>query len=85
MQTIEINNPEIENFLSSQYGNDTQSLLNDFVKFIKLSKDDGYPLISKEEVKRRVTQAVYEVENGEAVLLNQKDYDKEINEFLKSL
>jgi hypothetical protein len=35
MQTIKINNPELENFISSQYGNDETTLINDFVKFIK--------------------------------------------------
>ena len=85
MQTIQINNPEIENFISSEYGNDTQSLLRDFVKFVKLSLDDGYPSISKEEARRRVAQAVEEVKNGKAVLLNQEEYDKDMDEFLKSL
>ena len=85
MQTIQINNPEIENFLTSNYGNDTQSLLNDFVKFVKLSIDDGYPAISKDEAKRRITKSVEEVKNGEAVLLTQDEYDEEMNQFLKSL
>ena len=85
MQTIQINNPEIENFISAKYGNDTQSLLNDFVKFVKLSFDDGYPIISKDEAKRRVAQAVEDVKNGEAVLLSQKEYDDDMNEFMKSL
>ena len=52
MQTIQINNPEIEKFLSLTYGNDTEGLLNDFVKFVKLSLDDGFPAISKEEAKK---------------------------------
>ena len=85
MQTIQINNPEIESFISSQYGEDTQSLLSDFVKFVKLSTDNGYPAISKEEARKRVSKAVEEVKNGEAILLSQKEYDAEMNEFLKSL
>jgi len=85
MQTIQINNPEIENFISSQYGNDTQGLLSDFVKFVKLSLDDGYPAISKDEARRRVAQAVEEVKNSKAVLLSQEEYDEDMNEFLKSL
>ena len=85
MQTIQINNPEIENFISSKYGDDTQSLLSDFVKFIKISLDNNYPSISKDEAKRRVTQAVEEVKNGTAVLLSQEEYDKDMDEFLKSL
>jgi len=35
MQSIEINNQELENFIKIQYGEDKESLLNDFTKFIK--------------------------------------------------
>ena len=35
MQTIQIDNAELESFISSEYGNDKISLVNDFVKFIK--------------------------------------------------
>jgi len=35
MQTIQIDNPEVENFISSRYGNDKTSLVNDFVKFVQ--------------------------------------------------
>lgn len=85
MKTIQINNSEIENFISSKYGNDTQSLLDDFVKFVRLSLDDGYPAISKEEAKKRVSQAAKEVKNEEAELLNETEYNQEMNEFLKTL
>ena len=85
MQTIQINNPEIESILSSQYGDDTQSLLSDFVKFVKLSIDDGYPSITKEEAMLRVSQAIDEVKNGTAKLLTQDEYDEDMNEFMKSL
>jgi len=85
MQTIQIDNPEIESFLSSEYGNDTQGLLNDFIKFVKLSIDDGYPAISKDEARKRVAQAVEEVKNGNAVFLSQEEYDKDMDDFLKSL
>jgi len=84
MQTIQINNPEIENFISSQYGDDTQSLRNDFMQFVKLSLDDNYPAISKDEAKRRISQAVKEVKSGKAILLSQEEYDKDMDEFLKS-
>jgi hypothetical protein len=85
MQTIQIDNPEIENFISSKYGSDTQSLLKDFVSFVKLSLDDGYPSLSNEEAKKRVSQAIDEVKNGSAKLLNQAEYDEDMNEFMKSL
>ena len=35
MQTIKINNAELESFIYSKYGNDETTLLNDFVKFVK--------------------------------------------------
>lgn len=35
MQTIQIDNPELESFISLQYGNDKTSLIKDFVKFIQ--------------------------------------------------
>ena len=85
MQTIQINNPEIEKFISSQYGGDTQSLLKDFVQFMKLSLDDGYPALSGEEAKKRVAEAIEEVKSGNANLLNQDEYDEDMEEFMKSL
>ena len=85
MQTIHIDNPKIESFITSRYGDDTQSLLGDFVKFVKLSLDDGYPTISKEDAKKRVAQAVEEVKNSKAILMTQKEYDNDMNEFLKGL
>lgn len=85
MQTIQINNPEVESFIASRYGSDTQSLVNDFIKFVKLSLDDGYPAITKEEAKKRVAKSLQDIKSGEAVLLSQKEYDKEIDEFVKTL
>ncbi|KIM12323.1 MAG: hypothetical protein KU38_05465 [Sulfurovum sp. FS08-3] len=35
MQSIEINNPELESFIKLRYGEDRESLLEDFTKFIK--------------------------------------------------
>jgi len=35
MQTIEINSQEIENFIKLQYGEDNNTLLNDFMIFVK--------------------------------------------------
>ena len=35
MQTIQINSTEIENFIKLQYGQDSDSLLNDFMMFVK--------------------------------------------------
>ncbi|MEA1892109.1 MAG: hypothetical protein U9N33_05290 [Campylobacterota bacterium] len=35
MQTIQIDNAELESFISSKYGNDKKSLVSDFVTFVK--------------------------------------------------
>ena len=35
MQTIQINNPEIEQFITSVYGNNQTNLINDFMLFVK--------------------------------------------------
>ena len=35
MQTIEINSTEIENFIKLKYGQDNESLLSDFMTFVK--------------------------------------------------
>ena len=35
MQTIQINNPEIEQFILSKYGNNQTNLINDFLLFLK--------------------------------------------------
>jgi len=35
MQTIQINNSELENFIKLQYGQDSDSLLYDFMTFVR--------------------------------------------------
>jgi len=35
MQTIQINNPEIEQYILSRYGDNQTNLINDFLLFIK--------------------------------------------------
>ena len=85
MKTLQIENQEMEEFISNRYGSDTQSLWQDFATFVKVSLTDAYPSISKEEAKRRVAKAIEEVEQGKAEMLSQKEYDVEMNEFLKNL
>jgi hypothetical protein len=48
-------------------------------------EDDSYLTISKEEVKKRVTEAVNAVKNEKAILLNPQEYDEDMNEFMKNL
>ena len=85
MKTLQIENKEIETFINNRYGNDMQSLWQDFSSFVKLSLSDGYPDISKEEAKQRVAKAIEEIELGRADMLTQEEYDKEINMFIKAL
>ncbi|MGD9718905.1 MAG: hypothetical protein AB7U24_06665 [Sulfurimonadaceae bacterium] len=47
--------------------------------------NEGYPAILKEEAEKRVKKAVDEVKNNEAKLLTQEEYDRDMNEFLKTL
>jgi hypothetical protein len=85
MKTLQIENQEMEEFISNRYGSDMQSLWKDFATFVKVSLTDAYPGISKEEAKRRVAKAIEEVEQGKAEMLSQKEYDVEMNEFMKNL
>lgn len=85
MKTLQIENQEMEEFISRRYGSDMQSLWKDFATFVKVSLTDAYPSISKEEAKRRVAKAIEEVEKGKAEMLSQKEYDVEMNEFMKNL
>lgn len=65
MQSIEINNPELESFIKLQYGEDRESLLNDFTTFIKTE------LIAY-ELKRGFDE-VKEYEEGAKELSNASD------------
>jgi len=42
-------------------------------------------LLSKQEVKIKIAKAVKEVKNDTAVLLTQKEYEKDMQEFLNKL
>ena len=85
MKTLQIENKEIESFIDNRYGNDIQSLWQDFSSFVKVSLSDDYASISKEEAKLRVAKAIEEVELGNADMLSQEEYDKEMNAFMKTL
>ena len=85
MKTLQIENKEIESFIDNRYGNDIQSLWQDFSSFVKVSLSDDYASISKEEAKLRVAKAIEEVELGNADMLSQEEYDKEMHAFMKTL
>jgi len=70
MQTIQIDNAELESFISSKYGNDKNSLLNDFVKFVKT-----------ELIMNDIKKGFDEVElygQGKTNLTNAKDFLEEL-------
>ncbi len=85
MKTLQIENKEIESFINNRYGDDIQSLWQDFSSFVKVSLSDDYASISKEEAKLRVAKAIEEVELGNADMLSQEAYDKEMHAFMKTL
>ena len=85
MKTLQIENVEIETFIANRYGNDMQSLWQDFSSFVKVSLSDGYDTVTKQEAKERVAQAIEEIESGDADMLSQEEYDKEMHAFMKAL
>ena len=85
MKTLQIENTEIEIFIANRYGNDMQSLWQDFSSFVKVSLSDGYDTVTKQEAKERVAQAIEEIESGDADMLSQEEYDKEMHAFMKAL
>ncbi len=66
-------------------GVDMQSKFNDYLSIIA-NKKDTY-LNSQQFIDDKIyfNEALREVENGEVELLSQEDYDKDMNEFMKSL
>jgi len=65
MHTIEINSQEIENFIKLQYGDDNNTLLNDFMIFVKTE-------LVAYELKKGFDE-VKSFENGEKSLNNIED------------
>jgi len=85
MITLQIENSEMENFIDKRYGKDTQSLLQDFATFVKVSLTDNYPAITPQEAKIRVEDALQEIDAGQAQMLSQEAYDKEMKLFMDTL
>jgi gas vesicle protein len=65
-------------------GIDIHSKIKEYIKHLR---DDsyGYPAISTEEAKKRVADAVESYRRGEGEYLSQEEYEKEMEEFLKTL
>ncbi len=70
MQTIQINNQEIESFIHTTYGDDSQSLIDDFLLFIKTE------LVSK-DIKKGFDE-VSRFENNNIELTNATDFLSEL-------
>ena len=85
MRTLQIENHEIESFIEHRYGQDTQSLWQDFATFVEASLNDNYPSISASEAKSRVESALREIDDGTATMLTQEAYDKEMDAFMDKL
>ncbi len=77
MQTIQLNvsDDNIDTFLTI-----VSNLKNNMVQNIKLQGDTHY-----EETKAYFHNALKEIENGNDELLSQKEYDKQMDEFEKTL
>jgi regulator of sirC expression with transglutaminase-like and TPR domain len=56
-----------------------------FKEFLYDLRDDGFPAISTEEAKKRVSDAVERYENGTGTYLNEEESEQRINQFLDNL
>jgi len=56
-----------------------------FQEFLTHYVDDGYPDISTEEAKKRVSQAVERYENGSGTYLNEEEYEVHRSQHLENL
>ncbi len=56
-----------------------------FREFLFNMMDDGYPAISSDEAKKRVSKAVDEYYSASGEFVNSDDYEDQMNEFTKSL
>ncbi len=65
----------------AQSGVDIKELFNEFLTDIV---DDGYPAISTEEAKKRVSKAVEEYRDGTMKTLSHQEVWSNINEYTKS-
>ena len=70
MQTIQINDLELENFINSKYGNDQKSLLDDFITFVKTEK-------TITDIKKGFDE-VEEYKKGNILLTDAKDFLDEL-------
>ncbi len=74
MQTIKINNPEVENIIHSYYGNDETTLLKDFMLFIKFLKD-----------KKEFNDTLKRVQANKEPLYDEDSYNHRMREFKAKL
>jgi len=82
MQTlkIELEDNVYQNIIHS--GIDVQEKIKEFLFDLV---DDGYPAISTEEAKKRVSDAVNRYEDGTGVYLNEEEYAIHRSEHIESL
>ena len=82
MQTIKI---ELEDHIYKRVIDSGVNLQEKFKEMIYDFLDDGYPAITTEEARKRVAKAVKDIRDGNAILLTQEEYDKDMDKFLKLL
>ena len=70
MHTIRINNPEIEQYIKSVYGDNDSNLMKDFLSFIKTEMISNDIKKGFEEVKK--------FENNEIILNDVEDFSSEL-------
>ena len=77
---IELEDNMYQNVVQS--GIDIQGVVKDFLFDLV---DDGYPSITKDEAKKRVSSAVQKYKNSTGTYLNKQEYDTYINGYMDNL
>ena len=72
---IDIADDKLDTFLTI-----VNNLKNDIVQNIKFKDDTNF-----QDTKKYFNQALEEIENGNDILLDQDEYDTQMNEFMKTL
>ena len=82
MQTIKLN-IEVENDVYDELKNASININHKIKEFLYSLVDDGYPAISYEEAKKRVSDAVNRYKNGTGLYLNEDEYNKYKNKLIQ--
>jgi len=82
MQTIQL---QLQDDLYEEILSNGIDIQLKFKEYLSNLVDDGYPSITTEEAKKRVSDAVDRYKNGTGTYLNENEYKEHINNKMESL